>query len=238
MHGAAAHSGAERGPNLHSGFASHDARTSVARLVAFDAGWSMTNMAPAMQQQLISLRRMAGFSLPLTAVWHAMAVSLCDPERESRLANPTVMAAGVDLNTTTGALDAVISGDCEVWAQTDGEWSSLAPDDMLTAAGRAALDARLRDASSDGARRQSYLDVLDDPGAWARPPLGYVAMPSPARIKVDRVDGVVVATAGAELTPERCADLSAWLDSGMHAGSTNRPDTHPHGDLWVASLSR
>jgi hypothetical protein len=179
--------------------------------------------------------------LDLDRALDAAAQHLHDPGRRPRLSNLTATVAAVDLSLHEQWVHARRAGDAEVWVRSSGgEWVSLFPASILTPEARRQFDAHPgADLPGAGALAhwQAHLDVLEDPSQWTWPPLGFEY---PARIQSKAlwpVQELIVATDGACLTPQRCADLHSWLTSGIQRAPEGHRHPSPHGDIAVLYAS-
>lgn len=175
---------------------------------------------------------------PAAAIQEASR-ALCDPDVRPRHRNPGLTAAIADLHPN-GTVEVAVCADSDVWVRTHAGWSSPWEADMLTPAARAAWSREVPPDGSVsgvlGARIQERL--LDDPSAWAYPYIGLISNPEVRGGRMSDVLEIIVATDGARLTAERCADLDGWLGEGLQLRAPGSVYPSPHGDVTVLRARR
>lgn len=187
-----------------------------------------------------TLRRWLACETDLDTALTRASSELCDPAVRPRQRNHIVTTAVVDLNLDSGALYAARCADSEVWVRRDGQWQALFPGDMLTATARADYRAAVAGLGHADLAEIWRIEeaLLDDPDQWVSGYIGQLPEPKAQRVRLDSVEEVILATDGARLTAERCADLANWLSCGLQQAPDGHPHPSPHGDLAVLHAYR
>lgn len=219
------------------------AREGFIRLAALDAAVDV--LAPDAERVALTgvhtLRgHLATTADPVAAVQGAHE-ALHDPALRPRHHNPSVSAAIVDLDPSTGRIVARQYGDCEVWvrgAATNDHWVSVFPGDMITPDARAAYEAAMtaRPGTTSGWAVQEA--TLDEPEAWVTPPVGLMDVLTPQFALVDGCEEVIVTSDGSRLTPELCEQVGEWITVGIQQMPDGWPYPSSHGDLTVLHAYR
>ncbi|MFE6967162.1 hypothetical protein ACFVAJ_18760 [Agromyces sp. NPDC057679] len=159
------------------------------------------------------------------------------PDEPYRHRSGLVAAAAVELGFDE--ITGYRAADCEVWANTGGEWVNLFPHHMLTDEGQAVMAAG---PAQDGAHAWwKHQEIeLDDLTLWRYPTLGLdrAAKFVSASLYAFEVDEIVIASDGAELNAARMTDLEPWVEEGIHARKPQPPHRFPHGDITVIRAKR
>lgn len=159
---------------------------------------------------------------------------------------PHTMAAVADISAVDAAdgadaleLTVTIAGDCQAFVERGGRWTEVEPGPLLTDAARAAWRAwraehpEVADPLNDIA--EGYEVVVGHPSAWNSPPIGlFDGVSWPTHHFGTEWTGVVVASDGARLDPDRVAELDRWLARLRDVeGVEHGADFKPHDDVVV-----
>lgn len=137
------------------------------------------------------------------------------PDIHPARARPAAGIAACDL-APDGALHLVRASDVEAWLGTGDTWRPLMEGPRYTAPVARESEALVK----KGLPREAFLaaeaDLVDDPGAWQSPPVGFFATLPHRNVRITPPwDALVLASDGALLDEIRLGDLDQWLGGDL-----------------------
>lgn len=135
----------------------------------------------------------------------------------------------------------VIAGDCEAWVRTHGRWQLLDCGDILQDTARSAYQELVsRGVMMDPSEfRRVAAELLDDEQCWRRTGLGRFREIKPKTFAVSDNEGLVLASDGALLNPERIERLDEWIRElrEWESAGQNTERFKRHDDVTVLAFT-
>ncbi len=149
----------------------------------------------------------------------------------------SVAEIGIDAVTIT------VAGDCQAFIASNGRWREVFGGPLFDEQTRTEWTrwrAEHPDADPVEDVADGYDAILASPHVWRATPIGMFREPHYQQVSVRRqdCDGLVVASDGARLTPDRLTDLEGWL-AALREWETREHahDYKPHDDVTVIAAT-